>query len=128
MLKACKYCGKIHSRDYQCEKKPVYYRVRNSDIDKFRNTQQWINKRTHIKERDKYLCVACLNNLYGTIKRINTDDLSVHHIQPMSKAWGLRLEDDNLITLCRCHHELAEKGIIKASQLKEIVKSIPPTL
>ena len=125
MLKACKYCGKIHTKDYQCEKKPTYNRIRNRDIDRFRNTQQWIDKRTHIKERDKYLCAACLNNLYGTVRRINTNELSVHHIIPMAKAWELRLEDDNLITLCRFHHELAEKGVIKPLQLKEI---IPPTI
>ena len=122
MLKACKYCGLIHKSDYVCEKKPIYKRIRNSDIDKFRNTKRWQDKREHIKQRDKYLCQACLNNLIGTIRRINTEDLSVHHIVPVYKAWDLRLEDDNLITLCRHHHELAEKNIIKINQLKEIIQ------
>ena len=126
MLKACKYCGKIHRKDYQCEKKPSYIRIRNSDVDKFRNTQLWINKRDYIKQRDKYLCQACLHNLYGTTKRLNTDMLEVHHIVPIKSAWDLRLEDNNLITLCRYHHELAEKGDIKPLQLKELLRKTSP--
>lgn len=128
MLKACKYCGQIHKTGYVCERKPTYQRFRNSDIDKFRNTQQWQKKREQIKKRDKYLCQACLNNLYGTEKRINTEDLSVHHIAPINKDWELRLVDSNLITLCRYHHELAEKKVIKEKQLREIVQRNKITL
>lgn len=121
MKKACKYCGKIHDRDYVCDSKPTYRRIRDSDIDRFRGSQQWIKKRADIKDRDKHLCQACLNNLHGTTKRITTDDLSIHHIIPLKKAWDMRLDDNNLITLCRYHHEMAEKHVISARQLREIV-------
>ena len=121
MLKSCKYCGRIHSKKEICSRKPVS--TRESREDKFRNTTAWRNKREEIKKRDRYLCQACLNNLRGTTKRLTTDDLSVHHIQPLKTNFDLRLEDSNLITLCAFHHELAENGRISASELKDI---IPP--
>ena len=119
MKKACKYCGKIHDRTETCDKKPVFTRGSREDL--FRNTQAWKNKRESIKKRDKYLCQACLNQLYGTEHRLNTEDLSVHHIRSLKSNFELRLDDDNLITLCSNHHELAEKGAISASDLLKIV-------
>lgn len=122
MLKACSYCGKIHSKKEICNKKPVH--TRESREDRFRNTTAWKKKREDIKKRDKYLCQACLNNMRGTVKRLNTEKLSVHHIRPLKSNFDLRLEDSNLITLCDFHHELAEKNAISASELRDI---IPPT-
>ena len=121
MLRACKYCGKIHSKDYICESKPVYNKTSFDEIYNFRNTQEWKNKRSHIKERDNYLCQACFNNLYGTRQRLTTTGLEVHHIKPIKSSWNLRLDENNLITLCRVHHELSEQGNISQKQLKEIV-------
>ena len=123
MLKSCKYCGRIHSKKEICSRKPVS--TRESREDKFRNTTAWRNKREEIKKRDRYLCQACLNELSGTERRLNTEDLSVHHIRPLKTNFELRLDDDNLITLCAFHHELAENGRISASELKDI---IPPTV
>ena len=120
MLKACKYCGHIHAKDYICDKKPQSTYKRNEDILTFRNSTAWRNKRHHIKDKDKHLCQACLHNLYGTMQRLTTINLSVHHIKPLYKAWDLRLEDNNLITLCEYHHELAESGTISEQQLYEI--------
>lgn len=123
MLKACKYCGKIHGKKEICSKKPVHQRGDRED--RFRWTMQWKNKREEIKKRDKYLCQACLNNLQGTEKRLTTDKLSVHHIKPLNTNFDERLDDSNLITLCDIHHELAEKGSISADILQKIV---PPTV
>jgi len=50
----------------------------------------------------------------------------VHHIEPIANAWDKRLEDDNLISLCRYHHELAEKGTIPAKELKSIILESTP--
>lgn len=121
MLKACKYCGRIHSFEYQCPLKPKSLYVRNKDIERFRNSGEWKSKRLQIKERDKDCCVACWHNLQGTIRRINTDGLSVHHIKSLVKAWALRLVDNNLITLCDYHHEQAEKGSISEQVLFDLV-------
>lgn len=123
MKKACKYCGKIHERNYLCEKKPQRNEKKIKNIDVFRGSYDWKLKREYIKRRDKHLCQACLNNLQGTIKRINTENLSVHHIKPLFYHYDLRLDDDNLITLCDMHHELAECGKISAELLQKL---IPP--
>ena len=132
MLKACKYCGRIHPLGYVCSKKPKSSYVRNADVIKFRNSKAWKDKREEIKERDCFMCVACFHNLQGTIIRINQARLSVHHIKSLIKAWVLRLCDDNLITLCDHHHELAEKGEISPEILHELVrkgcKNTPPEI
>lgn len=122
MLKACKYCGRIHSFDFRCAAKPKSNYVRNKEIESFRNSREWKTKRTDIRWRDHGCCVACWNNLPGTLRRINSEGLSVHHIKPLVKAWALRLCDDNLITLCEYHHEAAEKGTISEQILFDLVK------
>ena len=72
-------------------------------------------------KRDLYLCVACRHKLPGTIRQFNNEDLSVHHIRPLNTNYELRLDDENLITLCRIHHEMAEKCEISADKLLNIV-------
>ena len=126
MKKACPDCGAIHEKGFVCGKKPVYKKFSGTaarSADAFRSSYQWKLKRTHILQRDKYLCVACLNGIGGTGKRFCSTDLSVHHIRPLETNFDLRLCDDNLITLCRNHHEMAEKGEISAEKL---LKIIPP--
>lgn len=123
MLKSCQYCGKIHDSKFDCGKKPQK-RYNRTKKNKFRSTAVWQHKTVEIRERDNYLCVACFNNLNGTIRKLNHDDLSVHHIEPLEERYDLRFDNDNLITLCRNHHEMAENGAISKADLKKI---IPPT-
>ena len=77
-----------------------------------------------MKERDGYLCRACLANLPGTVCRINTKRLSVHHIISLKDDWDRRLDTENLITLCDVHHELAERGAIPAGLLAEMAAKL----
>ena len=133
MKKSCKYCGGIHEAGYTCPKKPAavpkksrYDKPGDFPEDIFRGTHTWKLKREYIKKRDRYLCQACLHELPGTIRRVNPYDLSVHHIVPLSKDFSRRLSDGNLITLCRYHHEKAEKGEISAENLLKILQNIPP--
>lgn len=123
MLKSCKYCGRIHDSKYICPKKPIRKRFNKTDKDKFRNTQTWQKKREDIKERDKGLCQVCIRKLYNTIKQYTYKDIEVHHIIPLKEDYELRLEDDNLISLCKYHHELAESGQIPRAELKSMIKS-----
>ena len=125
MLKACKYCGRIHSHGEVCKHKPQSSYIRDKQIQCFRNSKLWRDKRDKIKERDHNLCQACFHNLPNTLRRINGSRLSVHHIVPLKKSWQLRLEDDNLITLCDVHHEQAEKGAISAKELRNLVGRSP---
>ena len=113
MYRSCSVCGRIHPEDKMCKR--VY--KKNTKESKFRNTNAWIKKRNQIKKRDKYLCQLCLkDNIY------TYDNLQVHHIIPIAKDYNKNLDSNNLITLCRMHHEQAEKGIITKAELYELLE------
>lgn len=119
MLRSCKYCGKIHDTKFNCGKRPV--QIRNSAIDKFRHAGAWEKKSLEIRERDHFLCQACIRNLPGTIRKLNYDNLSVHHAVPICKNWDARLDNNNLITLCSVHHEMAESGQMTLKTIRNII-------
>ena len=123
VLKTCVYCGRIHDSRYDCGKKPRRWKKNaESDEAKFRRTEAWKQKSVRIRERDHYLCQACLRELPGTAKRLNYSRLSVHHAIPIRVAYDLRLADDNLITLCEVHHEMAERGEISLEVVQKMIK------
>ena len=64
MYKTCSICNKIHDMNIIC-KRPYKYKKRRKS-DKFRSTYEWKQKREEIKRRDRYLCLACLNNIDDT--------------------------------------------------------------
>ena len=112
----CTVCGTVHAG--HC--KPACHGERDSEADKFRNTQVWKRTAKLILERDLHCCRVCLMNGILTNR-----GLSVHHIVPLAEDLELRLDDANLITLCRRHHEQAERGIISRKQLRELAESEP---
>ena len=120
MLKACSKCGKVHKRGYICSTAIKPQQTRNTQADKFRNTAIWRKKAENIKKRDFYMCRVCREKQYNTMLQYNTYRLSVHHIVPISEDYDRRLDDDNLITLCAYHHELAENGRIPRAYLRDL--------
>lgn len=128
MLKTCRYCGRIHAKDYDCGKKPkkeyaTFKKNRApSKADRFRWSGAWKNKAEEVKRRDLFLCRACLAELAGTERKYNNRNLSVHHIVPLEEAYLLRLDADNLITLCAGHHRQAEQGEIARETLRALAK------
>lgn len=118
MLRSCSYCGKIHDSKMICRKKSETLknrqRKKTDDENKFRWSGAWKKKAIEIKERDKYLCQVCIRQ--SEIK-YNPHNLEVHHIVGLRNDYNKRLDNDNLITLCREHHEMAEAGKIDASWL-----------
>lgn len=68
------------------------------------------------------MCVCCAHNLEGTIETLNTEGLSVHHIIPIEEDYDLRLDDENLITVCEVHHEMCEAGKIDRDVQRQLVK------
>lgn len=62
---------------------------------------------------------ACMYGLFGKNKSPCFGGLDPHHIIPRS-ANG-KDEPENLIALCRGHHDLAELNIITQEELKEIL-------
>jgi len=120
MLKSCKYCGKIVEYNHICSKKPIRKKQGNNK-DKFRSTSRWNKKRIEIRERDKYLCQICVRKLYDTVIQYNYNYLEVHHSIPLEKDYEKCLDNDNLITLCERHHEMAERGEIPYKEIKFII-------
>lgn len=120
MLKSCKYCGRIHDSKYDCGRRPQIQK-KITYIDCFRSSRRWREKREQIRERDKNLCQLCIRGLYGADRQYNYEELSVHHAIPIEKDYDKRLDDDNLLTLCGMHHELAESGKIPYLVIKQII-------
>lgn len=118
MKRYCTVCGKIHNG--YCPR-PIRIRQRNATADKFRNTQVWKRKAAAILERDFHCCRICL-----AAGILTNYDLSVHHIIPLNADFDKRLDDGNLITLCRFHHEQAERGLIPKRELLELASTPLP--
>ena len=118
MLKTCSVCGKIHDFNKVCRRQKD---KKKSEANSFRNTNRWIEKRKQIRERDKNLCQVCLTGRHDTTYKYTYRELEVHHIVPINEDYSKRLDSDNLITLCRYHHEMAEAGQITREELQEIV-------
>lgn len=126
MLRSCPYCGRIHEKSYICPQKRQRQAERQrkgGDREtKFRYTKAWKEKREEIRERDSYCCQLCIRGLYDPERKYETEDLSVHHIIPIAEDWDSRLDNDNLITLCRKHHEQAEASSIPRDELRGIAE------
>lgn len=117
MLRTCPSCGTMHDHNKICYKNK--YRVKkDTEANKFRKTTKWTNKSISIRERDKYLCRCCIAKIYETNYQYTYENLEVHHIVPLEEDFSLRLDDDNLITLCAYHHKLAEDNVINRDILK----------
>ena len=128
MLKSCAYCGKIHDKKMICrEKKKAeedrWNKRKNITSKRFRDTNRWKEKSKQIRSRDAYMCVCCMAELEGTVRKYNTESLEVHHIVPIEEDYDKRLDDGNLITVCRVHHEMCESGRISRKTQMELVKS-----
>lgn len=74
-----------------------------------------------IKKRDSYLCQICIREMYDTYRKYNCNDLQVHHAVPINASKELRLDDNNLITLCSMHHAMCDRGEISSDEVKKII-------
>lgn len=114
---ACGRCGKIHEHG-QCSIK-VERKEYRGKIKRFRSSALWVKKRKEILERDAYQCRLCLHEGRITVHK----QLEVHHIEPLTADFDQRLDDDNLITLCKDCHYKADKGIVGKDTFKKILKA-----
>lgn len=128
MLKACSKCGKVHNYG-ECmytAKLKRKDKKRLTEADFFRRSQAWKKKRLEILERDKHMCKVCIAGTHPIGERaINTNEIQIHHIEPIVKAWKKRLDNNNLICLCPYHHYLAEHGDITAEELCILADTSP---
>lgn len=119
MNKTCKYCG-IVPEDHICPHRKRKYKYQpGDDIARFRSSATWQKKRAYIKQRDRHLCKVCITGLYDTLNELTYKDLEVHHIVPLHEDFDRRLDDDNLISLCQYHHDMADSGVISREFLSE---------
>lgn len=122
--KSCSYCGRTHPVGYECPMKPKHRaKDMNTAASKTRSSSRWQRTRDLVKQRDSYLCQLCIRDYPGTIRHLEHDHLSVHHIIPLEADESKAFDFDNLITLCNVHHEMAEGGGISVKELLEIAKN-----
>lgn len=120
MLKSCKYCMRIHDSKFDCGKKPKRKKQFNNK-NSFRSTHAWTKKSNDIRDRDNNLCQVCIRKLYETEQQYTYIGLEVHHAISLEDDFDKKLDDDNLITLCERHHEMAEKGKIPLNVVQNII-------
>ena len=121
MLRSCKYCGRIHDSKFDCGKKPKREHDRSRVSYTVHRSNRWTELSRSVRDRDGYCCLVCLSGKFGTLNRITTDGVSVHHIVPIEENPELAYDDTNCITLCHMHHEMAEAGEIPRSELKALI-------
>lgn len=127
-LKTCTYCHKIHDVKMKCTAKKGYYRDKNTryqkdkDYIKFIKSKQWHNKSQEIKRLDCYRCLVCQS--LGLISPVY---LEVHHIVKYRNDSTLKLDNDNLITLCVNHHKMADSNKIASSELHSFINKYRDT-
>ena len=128
MLRSCKYCGRVHDEQYICSQKSSRIKEKNyrhdTTADKFRRTMTWTNMSRRVRDRDHYMCLCCAAGICkddGTLKTIEIENISVHHIIPLEEDYTLRLDETNLISVCGRHHEMCEKQLISRDKQRELV-------
>lgn len=119
----CKFCrcGKIIPKvEGLCEecKKELYSKNKATRKDfeknKFYSSVNWIKARNSVRKRDSYICLYCYN-VYHELTPVEL----VHHIVPFKEDEKMRLDKNNLISLCRQCHEFVHGEYNKSLKNKE---------
>ena len=87
-------------------------------IQKFYNSKEWRKKRDEILARSNGLCVVCW--LLGRVRSAT----SVHHIKKLREHFELRLDDNNLIAVCRECHELVESSCSSVEEVELLIETL----
>lgn len=69
---------------------------------KFYNSTAWKAKRQEILNRDNHECVWCATE--GKVTTDKSKSLEIDHIKELNEYPELALENSNLRTLCKYHH------------------------
>lgn len=121
MYKSCSRCGRVHDINYKCNvgRKPIDWKKYNRKREYYKliNTDEWHKKSEEIRKASRYLCAVCEDE-----GRYNYKDVEVHHIYKLIEKPELKLNNYNLICLCKEHHKLADNDFIDKSYLLELAK------
>ncbi len=108
----CKHCMKIHDREYECDAKKKHRRMkqqarRNDSRYKVYNdcynTTKWKKVREQVLKEANYMCEVCKE--FG---KFNYTDIQVHHVEKVKDNVDRMYDIDNLIVVCREHHNIIE--------------------
>ena len=116
----CKSCG-IVPRGHRCPYRTYKKKTYDTEADRFRQSKRWTDKSKEIRQRDRYLCRVCEADLYNTVQQFNYNTIEVHHIEKLNENYDKRLNNDNLISLCRYHHKMADDGKIPKDVLYSLI-------
>ncbi len=116
LMKLCKFCGHKYKFAGECEcgGKQNAKKMTNRNYDKnvrkssdgeiyynFYHSLAWQKCRVDIIKKYFGICLGCWEEGFSN----QSETLIVHHIENLKSNWNLRLDKDNLIPLCRYHHE-----------------------
>jgi len=111
--KCCDKCRSIKSSDEKERQKHYDLNRRDTKSKNFYNSKSWKVMRSSALIRDNFLCMECLKN-----KNIR-EATCVDHIVPIKIDWTLRLDIDNLRSLCdKCHRIKTQQDKVKYRELR----------
>lgn len=97
MKKVCSRCGNIILHKQRCECIPKYNRKVSDEKRRFYSSYAWQKFRNR-KVKEQPCCERCWSKLW---KIITTEHLQGHHIKLFKDYSELRLDEDNVVVLCR---------------------------
>ena len=123
-LRYCPRCRTYHKHGEACPNAPVrkrFYKPKNTEEASARSLRAWTSAAYLIRtQRDDNRCQLCARHLLRTVDEW-TRASEVHHIVPL-KDGGELTDPENLISLCRWHHEYVEGHQEYIELLKDIAR------
>lgn len=95
-------CKNLISSGRYCDDHKRRSRNKGSNNKSFYNSQAWRDLKSFCYQRDGGRCTKCLKFVFG-------HSAQHHHIIPVNKRPDLKLDADNITTLCPKCHMLEEK-------------------
>lgn len=113
----CSKCMVADNKKYKQKK----INRKDYDINKFYSEKKWIEIRNKVRQRDRKLCLFCLDE-----NKIESVDV-VHHIVPIKEDESLAYDMNNLICLCNKHHNLVHElydEVSNKSETQELLRRL----
>lgn len=98
------YC-KNHEENEQETARNYNKYQRDPEVNSFYRSYAWQRVRAMALERDNYLCKRCVKQ--GRLVTANV----VHHVVEVKTDWSLRLDIDNLESVCHACHNAEHKTV-----------------
>ena len=108
MKKVCSRCGNIILHNKRCGCTPKYDRRISDEKRRFYSSYAWQKLRNRKVKENPY-CERC----WSKHKIITTEYLQGHHIKSFKDYSELRLDEDNVVVLCRtCNLQVGDSSVV----------------